>query len=240
MIFWTSIYQGIVKSTVSLQFYSQCDFFSPGKEPDIVYIHTDSYNLIWKDSGSGAHLDGLIWAVENYQPEYCSAGDVMGEGHGKPTSKALLIKANKEGALRSPTGFSLVWKNDGSLANEHVGIYNMNCPLGYSPLGHVAVRSHSTVPDKSKYCCVKNEYLTYGEFKMSWNDQGEKKKKILFVDITIKIPLTVSLWKVIRGSDPLGAEGGYFKTVKSNEKPAPLQATLLKVDGKKVCKSVTY
>merc|ERR1712154_487550 len=152
------------------------DLTSLRKEPDIVYIHTDSYNLIWKDSGSGAHLDGSIWAVENYQPEYCSAGDVMGNGHGKPTSKALLIKANKEGALRRPTGFSQVWKNDGSQADWDVGIYNMNCPLGYSPLGHVAVRSHSSLPDKSKYCCVKNEYLTYGEFKMSWNDEGEKKK----------------------------------------------------------------
>ena len=215
-------------------------FFSPGKEPDIVYLHTDSYNLIWKDSGSGAHLDGSIWAVENYLPEYCSVGDVIGDGHGKPTSKALLIKANKESALRSPTGFSLVWKNDRSLAHWDVGIYNMNCPLGYSPLGHVAVRSHSSVPDKSKYCCVKNEYLTFGEFQLSWNDKGEKKTDVLFGSVTIKTPLTVSLWKVIRGSDPLGTEGGYFKTVKNNEKPAPLLATLLKVDGEKVCNSVIY
>ena len=212
--------------------------FSPGKEPDIVYLHTDSYNLIWKDSGSRAHLDGSIWAVENYLPEYCSVGDVIGDGHGKPTSKALLIKANKEGALRSPTGFSLVWKNEKSLADWDVGIYNMDCPLGYSPLGHVAVRSHSSIPDKSKYCCVKNEYLTFGEYQLSWNDEGEKKTDVLFGSVIIEIPLTGSLWKVIRGSDPLGTEGGYFKTVKSNEKPTPLLATLLKVDGEKVCNSV--
>ena len=219
-------------------FFHSMISFSPGKEPDIVYLHTDSYNLIWKDSGSGAHLDGSIWAVENYLPEYCSVGDVIGDGHGKPTSKALLIKANKEGALRSPTGFSLVWKNEKSLADLDVGIYNMDCPLGYSPLGHVAVRSHSSIPDKSKYCCVKNEYLTFGEYQLSWNDEGEKKTDVLFGSVIIEIPLTVSLWKVIRGSDPLGTEGGYFKTVKSNEKPTPLLATLLKVDGEKVCNSV--
>ena len=123
-------------------------FFSPGKEPDIVYLHTDSYNLIWKDSGSEAYLDGSIWAVENYLPEYCSMGDVIGDGHGKPTTKALLIKANKESALRSPTGFSLVWKNEGFSSHWEFGfwnvrIYNMNCPLGYSSLGHIAVRSNS-------------------------------------------------------------------------------------------------
>ena len=100
-------------------------------------------------------------------------------------------------------------------------------------------------PDKSKYCCVKNEYLTFGEYQLSWNDKGKSKKHLMSILLNTKKPITVSLWKAIRGSDTLGTEGGYFKTVKKNgwswdEEPAPNPAKLLKVDGEKVCNSVIY
>ena len=84
-------------------------------------------------------MDGSIWAVENYLPDYCSVGDVIGDGHGKPTAKALLIKANKEGALRSPAGFSLVWKNDRSLTHSDVNssllrTFGFSIALGFSAI----------------------------------------------------------------------------------------------------------
>jgi len=202
--------------------WGNCNSDCTESQPEIVFVITDGYNLIWEDSGSGAKLDGSIWAVDNYQIDYCSLGDVAKKGHGKPSSKALLVKAVKSDTIVQPTGFSLIWKDQGSGADWDVGIYDMNCPSGFSSVGSVAVRSHTAKPDKSKYCCVKNKYLASGEYRAAWNDKGSGANS------------DVSLWQVIRGSDASAIEGGNFRAVSNYARPG-YPAKLLKVDNEKVC-----
>ena len=192
-------------------------------KPDIVYKYTDAYSLIWKDSGSGADMDGAVWQARNYQSEYCSLGDVATGSHSSPTDKAVLVSQRKPGALVNPSSFSLVWNDRGSGADDDVAIYRMNAPSGYTCLGGVAVRSHSSQPDKQKYCCVKNEYVVQADTVHTWNDRGSGANN------------DVSLWTVIRaGGDAHGIDAGTFIGVSGYSRPSASAARLLKADGSKV------
>ena len=192
-------------------------------KPDIVYKYTDAYSLIWKDSGSGADMDGAVWQARNYQSEYCSLGDVATGSHSSPTDKAVLVSQRKSGALVNPSSFSLVWNDRGSGADDDVAIYRMNAPSGYTCLGAVAVRNHSTQPDKQKYCCVRNEYVVQADTVHTWNDKGSGADN------------DVSLWTVIRaGGDAYGIDAGTFIGVSGYSRPAASAAHLLKSDGSKV------
>ena len=191
--------------------------------PDIVYKYSDAYQLIWNDAGSGANMDGSIWRVLNYQSEFCSLGDHAVGSWDKPTTKAVLVSQKKSGALVHPTSFTRVWKDTGSGAHADVAVYKMNAPSGYTCLGGVAVSSHSTQPDSSKYCCVKNDYISPGETVHAWNDVGSG------------ADADVSLWTVIRqGSDAYGVDAGSFIGVSGYSRPASSAAYLLRADGSKV------
>ena len=191
--------------------------------PDIVYKYTDAYQLIWRDSASEAHMDGAVWRARNYQSEFCSLGDVVTGHHGVPEAKAVLVSKKKSDALVSPSSFSLVWTDAGSGANSDVAFYKMNAPSGYTCLGGVAVNSHSTKPDSSKYCCVKNEYVVRADTVHTWNDQGSGANSDL------------SLWAVIRaGGEVFGLDAGTFVGVSGYSKPSSSAANLLKADGSKV------
>ncbi|KAL5272547.1 hypothetical protein ACHWQZ_G000674 [Mnemiopsis leidyi] len=191
--------------------------------PDIVYKYTDAFQLIWKDAGSGARMDGSVWRALNYQSDYCSLGDHAVEGWSKPTTKGVLVAMRKAGALVHPSSFTRVWKDSGSGAHADVAIYKMNAPSGYTCLGGVAMGSHSDQPDSSKYCCVKKEYLVQGETEHTWND------------VDSGADSDVSLWTVItKGSDPFGLGAGNFIGVSGYSRPAASAAYLLKADGNKV------
>lgn len=191
--------------------------------PDIVYTYTDAYKLIWKDSGSEAHMEGAVWRAQNYQSEYCSLGDVGTGNHGSPSVKAVLVSQNKAGALINPSSFSLVWKDRGSGAYSDVAFYKMNSPSGYTCLGGVAVNSHSTKPDSTRYCCVRNEYVVPADTVQTWNDQGSGTHS------------DFSLWTIIRaGGDAQGLYSGTFVGVSGYSRPSASASVLLKADGKKV------
>ena len=190
---------------------------------EIIYKYSDAYQLIWRDAGSGANMDGAIWRVKNYQSDYCSLGDVATRGWRSPSAKAVLVSLRNPGALMNPlinpTSFSLVWNDRGSGADADVAIYKMNAPSGYTCLGDVAVNSHSTKPDHKKYCCVQNEYVGQANFKHTWNDKGSGADS------------DVSLWTVIRaGGDALGLNAGTFVSVSGYTKPGSSAAYLLKVE----------
>ena len=178
------------------------------------------YELIWKDAGSGAHMDGAVWRDRNNSRyKYCSLGDAATGSHNYPTAKAVLFsqKKSKPGALVNPTSFSLVWKDSGSGADKDVAIYRMVAPSDYTCLGGVAMNSWSTLPDPLNYCCVKNEYLVQADTKETWNDKGSG------------ADADVSLWTVIRaGGDAYGLEAGNFIAVSAYSKPSSSAAFLLR------------
>ncbi len=188
--------------------------------PDIVYKYTSGYDLIWNDRGSGGHKDGAIWKAQNFQSEFCSLGDVATDGYAAPTVKAILVSARTAGALSAPTSFTRMWTDAGSGADLDGAVYRMNPASGYTCLGDVAMRSHSAQPNTNDYCCVKNEYVTRGDFLLAWNDRGTGANS------------DVSLWTTVRGADPFGLDGGNFRSV--NGYGAPSVGHVLKADSVRV------
>jgi len=191
--------------------------------PDIVYKYTEVFDLIWKDSGSGAAMDGAVWRARNDQPEYCSLGDVATGDGDYPDYNAVLVSERKAGSLVQPTSFSLVWNDKGSGAHADVSIYRMTAPSGYTCLGAVAVDSFQTSPDSSKYCCVKDDYLVEADAIHTWNDKGSGADS------------DVSLWTVVQAEGEFyGLEGGNFIGVQGYSEPNDQTPYILKGDDDKV------
>lgn len=198
-------------------------------EPDIVFKETDLYELIWKDSGSGADMDGSIWRAEDYDRKFCSLGDSATGNHGKPTHFAVLVHQRKHGALMHPTSFTKIWNDGGSGAHSDVTVYKMNAHNGYTCIGHVAVNSFTSQPNAKKYCCVKNSYLAQAADALStWNDRGSGAHA------------DVSFWSTIRSTDPFALNSGNFIATIGYNKPITSSFKLLKNDGIKVRDVWTY
>jgi len=131
--------------------------------------------------------------------------------------------ARKAGSLIKPTSFSLVWNDRGSGADADVSIYKMKAPSGYTCLGAVAVASFQTKPDKSRYCCVKDDYVVKADTIRSWNDKGSGANS------------DVSWWTVVQAlRDSYGLNAGNFIGVQGYSKPNDQTTYLLKGDNNKV------
>ena len=130
---------------------------------DIIYKEVGTYDLIWKDSGSGAKEDVSFWRPANNEYGFYLLGDVAVNSHGEPQQKyALAVKALKASALVKPTSYTLLWNDRGSGAYGDVTLYRMNAPPGYTCLGDIAVNSYSKIMVR-QYRCVQNQYLIEGE-----------------------------------------------------------------------------
>ena len=122
---------------------------------DIVYKLIDSHELIWRASGE---LPLSIWRVRQFQMDYYSVGDLAVTslvGNSQPMLKHLVLQWNKAGALDLPKSAELIQETSGG-----VRIYDL-VPRSpdYTCLGSIAVKKGEE-PDISRYCCVKNDYVT--------------------------------------------------------------------------------
>lgn len=119
--------------------------------------------LIWDDSGSGASRDVSIWQPEEIESGFFRLGDTAVASHGRPNFPSLTVSALTSDALAPPAGFTEVWNDRGSGADDDVRIMRMDPPSGYTCLGHVAVRGHSATPDSNlyRYVCCHLQYLSF-------------------------------------------------------------------------------
>ena len=150
---------------------------------------------------------------------YCSLGDYVHLGYSRPTIVTLSVDDNTA-LVEHPTSFTQIWKDSGSRARWDVAVYKMNAPEGYTCIGTVAVRHHSTQPNKEHYCCIREDYLVNGNVIQTWNSTGSGARD------------SVSFWTVVRDSDTHGITGNNFLAV--NNLNPPLNAKLL--NGQKATK----
>lgn len=111
--------------------YAQGDYRAPSRPSITIAVENDdpkhpvltppqSYSQIWNDKGSGAHMDGSIWAPVP-RPGYVALGAVCAQGYSQPSIPQLmcirfdLVQAGQIGAL--------IWNDRGSGAHEDVGVY---------------------------------------------------------------------------------------------------------------------
>jgi hypothetical protein len=97
------------------------------------------YSLIWDDKGSGAHMDGSVWAPQP-PPGYVALGAVSNNGYSPPSIPQL--RCVRFDLVQAGTFGGLIWNDQGSGAGMDVEIYaitglstfyaqgNYNPPLG--------------------------------------------------------------------------------------------------------------
>ena len=117
----------------------------------ILYKLSTTYVKIWDDSGSGADDDVSIWRAYSNDEGYLPLGATAVGYHSSPGDTTLVAKAVEGGALAHPTGFSEVWNDRGSGADDDVRVMSMNAPTGYTCIGHVAVEGYSNLPNANHY-----------------------------------------------------------------------------------------
>ena len=186
---------------------------SDDSNPHIIFKNINTFQLVWENA---SFEPGAIWSVINNDSQFCSIGDIATKTKAAPTLKAVLVSSRKRGALVNPTSFTQVWNVTGNTSG--IFIYRMHAPEGYTCLGDVAVdyASQPESPDTSRYCCIKNDYVVYGQPIRVFGMQSH------------------SLWTVIRSDvDAYGVLGGNF-VYGPEDYLVPRSTHLLRDDGVKV------
>lgn len=146
-------------------------FTNNKKNNGITLAKITDLNLVWKDSGSGADDDISIWRAGSVPGGYYRIGDVaIGNHHGN--TYAIVVKALASDVLKKPNGYSKVWDDSGSGADDDVAFWRPTPPGGYVCLGDVATNSHSSAPSTDLIRCVKSEYTVQVEGQWVWDDSG--------------------------------------------------------------------
>lgn len=121
-----------------------------GKSKIISYKFIDDFSLIWNDRGSGANEDVAIWRPSPPSGYYL-LGDVATSSYNMPTHGSLVVRGLQNDALARPVGFTEVWTDRGSGADNDVKIMKIVPPHGYVCLGDVAVGYYGGTPDYNRY-----------------------------------------------------------------------------------------
>lgn len=161
---------------------------------DIIYKYTNALQLVWMDAGSSADMDVSIWRIINNEENFCSLGDIAYRSWNRPSIKGILV-SGPQSVLVHPNYFRQVWNSYGTGARMRAFSYKMYAPSGFTCLGDAVTNSWRR-PDATKYCCVKNDYLTGGAVKRVWEYSARR-------DIVI--------WQTVKSSMyPNGIAGGNF------------------------------
>ena len=130
----------------------------------------------------------------------------------------FLVHAIQPGALVPPVAFFEEFDDTGSGVDTPVTFYDMLAPCGYTCLGSVAVTSRTERPDREKYCCVNNEYLTKGDNEFVWSNKGNKALR------------EASIWWNSKKPDSPGIFVGNFMAVTGHGSPYAWLAYILSAD----------
>ena len=135
-------------------------------------------NLYW-DKGSGAKRDGAFWRAVPPSGFYL-LGDYAQGNYNPPVGTMVVVKDTGGGgtpALAAPTGFTQVWNDKNSGAEEDGAVWMLNPPTGYVALGAAATRGYDP-PPIDIFRCVRFDLISPAQVgSLIWNDQGSGAKE---------------------------------------------------------------
>jgi hypothetical protein len=88
------------------------------------------YELVWKDTGSGADKDGAIWKPIPPDGGYVAMGFVVTQGYNKPSLNEVVCVREQLTEKALPGG--LIWNDKGSGADKDFSCWNMKAPTSPS------------------------------------------------------------------------------------------------------------
>ncbi|KAH8881137.1 hypothetical protein GQ53DRAFT_888842 [Thozetella sp. PMI_491] len=145
---------------------------------------TSAYDWVWSDTKSGASRDVTIWHPKS-QGDMRPLGSVGTPGYPSDISgkqATLLVGKNPNApgspAVASPTGYTLIWKDEGSKGKHNGAFWRPTAPSGYVSLGDVCTGNWST-PSRDKIWCVRSDLVRDSLFEAAsfWDDKKSGSKK---------------------------------------------------------------
>jgi hypothetical protein len=140
---------------------------------DIQITLTSSYQLKYRDAGSGANRDGAFWHPVG-EGAFRPLGSVCVAGYGDLNNNraSMLIADGGNGAVASPVDYNWIWDDSGSGAHMDGSIWRPVAPAGYVALGDVAGDAHSK-PGLDAIWCVRADLVADAAYAGSaWDDRG--------------------------------------------------------------------
>ncbi|MCO6449675.1 MAG: Vps62-related protein [Caldilineales bacterium] len=153
-------------------------------EPALEIAFVTDFELMWKDSGSGADVDVSFWypnSSDLFDNGFRTLGHYGKVGHDQPSSAMLVARAIQPDALKEPERYEWVWDDAGSGADSDVSIWKPIAPSGYSALGTFVWNRHVSAEELNvrlqsigwAMACVRNDLVTGARVgEAIWNDAG--------------------------------------------------------------------
>lgn len=155
--------------------------------PHLRCAYTWSYEMIWRDKGTGGAMDLGVWRP--FCPEgWVRLGDIAVDtmSTDSPKVPALMVKwddnnpaGDEKGPfLAKPTDYTWLWDDKKSGADWDGSFWYPVPPKGYVSLGVVTQRSHAKPTDLGIMRCVRSDLILPGRYiGHIWTDKKSGAKK---------------------------------------------------------------
>ena len=174
---------------------------------------------VYADTGTGANWDLAVFQADlaSIPSNHFMIGQVAVRSHAVsvPSSSVILVSQLSPAAdLASPTSFTKIWADHGSVGWQNVTFWRVNCPTDFVALGDVVIANYSppSTAFRLKYACIRKSLLNRGVINSTpiWTDSGSGA-------IT-----DGSVWEVQNaagGSSNAAGLAGFFKVQPNYNKP---------------------
>jgi phosphatidylserine/phosphatidylglycerophosphate/cardiolipin synthase-like enzyme len=193
----------------------------------------NSYRLVWKDSGSGAHRDGAFYSP-NLPAGYYALGDYGQSNYSTPTATMRVVRALEPGALASPSWYQFLYNDRSSGADMDGAFWRPVPPPGYDCLGIVVKGDYADLTYRDDIRCVRSDLVTGAyEGSLIWSDQGRHSPQARNLGAWEVMPKTAmglhtGTFAALAGENPLWCEEwgcGYSSVTPSP--PVPYEVVTL-------------
>lgn len=138
----------------------------------IEILSVNSFELAWRDKGSGADMDGAFYNPMNIPIGFNAIGSYGQGNYSTPTGSILVVKEIESGTLAYPVDFKLIYNDKGSGADMDGSFWEPIPPKGYVAMGILCVHGYNE-PAKSSVVCLRSDLVvpaTVG--RLIWDDKG--------------------------------------------------------------------
>jgi hypothetical protein len=163
--------QKLLKVAIDSYVKNNGDYFGP-----LNIRYAEGFERVWWDKGSGGRHDGAYYRpIAPYG--YHILGHYGQRGYGKPHGKVIVVKAidgmqGSSTALKHPRGYTKIWGDHGSGANEDGAFWWPIPQPGYTCLGVVATQGYRE-PSTDEVMCVRNDLVVSAKAgNWIWNDKN--------------------------------------------------------------------
>lgn len=144
--------------------------------PILTFGTVNQFQLMYSDKGSGADLDGCFYRGIVSGDTTFLLGDYAQGNYNPPSGSVLTVSVQNDDptnpALAAPTGYALIWTDQGSGADMDGSLWMPIAPQGYVALGAVSQTGYNS-PYIPNLRCLRFDLVKQGLIgSLIWSDEG--------------------------------------------------------------------